>query len=243
MPAWSLAEAEFARRADHPVGDVPVGLARGDREAAGQHRARQRDHDQVADARSCARRRRSRAACRRVRRWPCGPTSTWHQRIVLPCVCGSGRRCSSTRPTTSGPVIVAAASTASSSSPRRDQGRGDLPPGHVARGSVDVLAEPGQRRAHQTSIPNVRAEPHVALDHVAHVLDAVAEHQRALDAHARTRSRCSARGRRRRRRSTAGLTIPQPPHSIQPSRRRSGRMPVAPAADEALAGRSRRSAR
>ena len=44
-----VAEAELARRADHPVGDVAVGLARGDREAAGQHGAGQRDHDDVAD--------------------------------------------------------------------------------------------------------------------------------------------------------------------------------------------------
>ena len=44
-----VAEAELARRGDHAVGDVAVGLARGDRERAGQHGAGQRHDDLVAD--------------------------------------------------------------------------------------------------------------------------------------------------------------------------------------------------
>ena len=47
-PVVVLTDAELACGADHPVGDVPVRLARGDREAAGQHRSRQRDDDVVA---------------------------------------------------------------------------------------------------------------------------------------------------------------------------------------------------
>src|SRR5690606_6138267 len=43
-----LPQAQLARRADHPVGDVPVGLARGDVEVAGQGGAGQRDDDVVA---------------------------------------------------------------------------------------------------------------------------------------------------------------------------------------------------
>jgi len=43
------ADAQLARRGDHAVGDVAVGLARGDREAAGQHGAGQCDGHQVAD--------------------------------------------------------------------------------------------------------------------------------------------------------------------------------------------------
>jgi hypothetical protein len=43
-----VAEAELALAADHAVGDLAVGLARGDAEVAGQHRARQRDDDGVA---------------------------------------------------------------------------------------------------------------------------------------------------------------------------------------------------
>ena len=43
------ADAQLTRRGDHAVGDVPVGLARRDREPTGQHRAGQGDHDEVAD--------------------------------------------------------------------------------------------------------------------------------------------------------------------------------------------------
>ena len=43
------AQIEFGRRADHAVGGVAVGLARGDREVAGQHRPRQRHHDEISD--------------------------------------------------------------------------------------------------------------------------------------------------------------------------------------------------
>ena len=43
-----LAEAEFFGRGDHAVRDVTVGLARGDREGAGQDGSRKGDHDLVA---------------------------------------------------------------------------------------------------------------------------------------------------------------------------------------------------
>ena len=49
IPAWSSPEPELLGRADHPVRDVAVGLARGDREVAGQHGPRQRDDDEVVD--------------------------------------------------------------------------------------------------------------------------------------------------------------------------------------------------
>ena len=44
-----VAETQLASRGDHAVGDVAVGLARGDREGTRQHGARQRDHDLVTD--------------------------------------------------------------------------------------------------------------------------------------------------------------------------------------------------
>ena len=44
-----IAERQLAGRADHPLGDVAVGLARADLEPAGQHRAGQRERDPVAD--------------------------------------------------------------------------------------------------------------------------------------------------------------------------------------------------
>ena len=40
MPAWSSPMPSSLGGADHPVGDVAVGLARGDLEAAGQHARR-----------------------------------------------------------------------------------------------------------------------------------------------------------------------------------------------------------
>ncbi len=43
-----LAQSELPGRADHAVGDVAVGLARGDREVAGQHRTGECDDDEVA---------------------------------------------------------------------------------------------------------------------------------------------------------------------------------------------------
>ena len=44
-----LAQAQLARGADHAVGDVTVGLARGDLEVARQDGSRQRDDHQVVD--------------------------------------------------------------------------------------------------------------------------------------------------------------------------------------------------
>ena len=49
IPVWSSPERELLERADHPVGDMPVGLARSDGEPARQHGAGQRDDDHVAD--------------------------------------------------------------------------------------------------------------------------------------------------------------------------------------------------
>jgi len=42
-----LTESEFAFGADHPVGDVTVGLARGDGEVAGERGAWWCDHDEI----------------------------------------------------------------------------------------------------------------------------------------------------------------------------------------------------
>ena len=43
------ADAQLAGRGDHAVGHVPIGRAGGDREPARQHRARERDDDEIAD--------------------------------------------------------------------------------------------------------------------------------------------------------------------------------------------------
>ena len=103
-----VAEAELARRGDHAVGDMAVGLARRDRERTGQHGAGQRHDDLVADEEVVG------AADDAVhgvsavgRGLAVGPTRTWHQRMVLPLVCGSSTN-SSTWPTTIGPVELEA---------------------------------------------------------------------------------------------------------------------------------------
>ena len=84
---------------------------------------------------------------------PCsGPPSTWHQRIVLPFFCGSSTTLS-TRPTTSGPVDVGAGRLQRLElEAERGQPVGEVRGGDVGR-QVDVLAQPGERDAHQISIP------------------------------------------------------------------------------------------
>ncbi len=44
-----VTDAQLTERTDHPVAELPIGLARGDGEAAGQHRAGQRHRHPVAD--------------------------------------------------------------------------------------------------------------------------------------------------------------------------------------------------
>ena len=142
-----VADAELAGRADHPVGHVAVGLARGDREAAGQHRAGQRRRRRGRRRRSCGRRRRSRAAPSRRRR---------------------------SRPGTSGSSCRSSAARRRLEHPADDERALDVGAGVVQRlelrararsagaatsrggtsaGQVDVLAQPGQGRPHQISVP------------------------------------------------------------------------------------------
>src|SRR5262245_13025315 len=102
--------------------------------------------------------------------------------MVLPLDCGS-LTTDSTRPTTSGPTTEPP-SIPSSSRPTRAR---------AAATSSGV--EPGIRStdsaSHLSGILGISdlhsellREADVALDHVAHVFDAVAEHERALNAHA-----------------------------------------------------------
>ncbi len=84
MPLVLVAQAELPRRGDHAVRDVAVGLARGDREWAGQHTARAAHDDQVAGDEVVG------TADDAAHAGPlASPTSTWHQWMVLPLVCGS----------------------------------------------------------------------------------------------------------------------------------------------------------
>src|SRR4051812_14834908 len=112
-----------------------------------------------------------------------GPTSTVHQLIVLPFFCGSGSIVR-TRPTTSGPVMSAPARWIASS----------LSPSAVRRCASSSVETPAGRSAYSriqetgAFISDLRsegaAEADVTLEEAAQVLDAVPEHQRAIDAHA-----------------------------------------------------------
>src|SRR6478752_9769895 len=102
--------------------------------------------------------------------------------MVLPLDCAS-LTSDSTRPTTRGPV-TAPPSIPSSSRPT-----------DARAAATSSGVEPGTRSTDSAShfkgilgTSDLQAkllrEAHVALDHVTHVLDAVAEHERALNAHA-----------------------------------------------------------
>ena len=103
---------------------------------------------------------------------------------------------------------------------------GDQPLGQVAAG--DRRRAGRRTRAARTAgpasdlRPERQREAHVALDHVAHVLGPVAGHQRALQADAE-REPGPPSGSTPQARRTRGLTMPQPPSSIQPSTSRCGR--------------------
>ena len=150
-PAVVVPETQLGGRADHPVGDVPVRLAGGDGEAAGEHRPGQRDDDEVPDVEVAG----PADDPRRESSMLCGPTSTWHQRMVLPFFCGSSTK-SSTRPMTSGPVT---------SGPGLID-RLDLETGADQRGGQSsavqilrqgrVLAQPAQRGPHRASPTRAR---------------------------------------------------------------------------------------
>ena len=152
-PGVVVAEAELALGADHAVGDVAVRLAAGDREPARQHRPGQRDDDEVAGGEVA--RAADDPALAGVSAWPLpSPTSTRQNRIGFLNSVSSVT--SSTRPTTSGPVSPSpTVRISSTSSPARTRCSAIVSTGSVG-GDVDVLAQPRQGDAHQTSDPNSR---------------------------------------------------------------------------------------
>ena len=170
-----VAEAQLAGRADHAVGDVAVGLAGRDRERPGQHGAGQRDGDQVADGEVGG-------AADDAARLPARRRRPGTSGSVLPFFCGSSSK-SSTSPTTTPVTSAPSTSTRSTSSPARISAAADV-------GTADVRRAGRRSRAARTAgrasgLHAERAEgegePHVALDQVADVLDAVPEHQGALE--------------------------------------------------------------
>src|SRR3954451_20015140 len=111
--------------------------------------------------------------------WPFWPTSTVHQRIVLPFFCGSGVK-SSTRPTTRGPDRSPPWRSSSSRPTETSPAATSAPraPGGRSVTSASQLSGIRMSGPH----PELLREAQVALDHVVHALDAVAQHQCPLDA-------------------------------------------------------------
>src|SRR6478735_6021337 len=134
----------------------------------------------------------------RIPSWA-SPTSTVHQLMVLPFFCGSGSMVS-TRPMTSGPVMSWPGRSSDSSLRPRAVSRWARSSvvTSAGRSAYSRIQETGafmrgpRRGASAASgllgwsqVCSERGgEADVALEHVAHVGDAVAEHQRAVDAHA-----------------------------------------------------------
>src|SRR3954469_8396327 len=111
--------------------------------------------------------------------WPCRPTSTVHQRIVLPFFCGSSAK-SRTRPTTSGPVMSPPWRSSSSRPTRTRLAATSAPPAPGARSVYSASQLSGIRMSDPH--PELLREADVALDDLVHALHPVAQLQRPLDA-------------------------------------------------------------
>ena len=144
-----VAEAQLLRRGDHAVRDVAVGLARRDRERAGQDRARAASRRPCRRRRSCGRRRRCRA--RRRSRGSPRRRRTWHQRIVLPLDCGSSTNSSDLADDDR--TLQLEAEDVLLFEPDAHERLEDVF-GRGFRRHIDVLTQPRERDAHQTTIPN-----------------------------------------------------------------------------------------
>ena len=189
-----LAEAELAGGADHPVADVAVGLARRDGEAAGQHRAGQDDDDEVADGEV-------EGAADDALRGAVGQPLAVLADVDLAPADGLAvllRLLDQLQH----PADDERAGDVAAVQPLLLQADPDEAGGDVAAGRprrhVDVVAQPGDRRAHQISIPNCAPKRTSPSTMSCMSCDAVAQHQRRARCPSRRRTRCSGRGRCRR---------------------------------------------
>ena len=141
-----VTDAELAGRADHAVGDVAVGLAGADGEAAGQHRAGQRDDDEVADGEVV----RAADDAARLRFADVDLTPADGLAVLLRLVVQVEDPADDER--TGDPVArgLDALDLEPDARSARRPALAVASPG----GQVDVLGQPAHRRAHQASIPN-----------------------------------------------------------------------------------------
>ena len=178
-----VAQPELAGGADHAVGEVPVRLARTDPEAAGQDSARQDHRHQSADREV---RRATDDAARHGLAVLVGLTDIdqdMPDRLLELAELGdlldpADQKWAGDGRAKIGDLLDLEA----------DPDQGGLQLGRIGR-CVDELPQPRHGHPHPSDLHSERAgEPDVTLDHVAHVRDTMAEHQRPLDAHAESES-------------------------------------------------------
>ncbi len=141
--------AELAGRADHAVAEVSVGLAGGDREAARQGGAGQRDHHVVADGEVEG----------TADDAPRLGLADVHRAPPHGLAVGRGLVLERQHPAQHDRSVdvVAGPVDGLHLEAGRDQPGRQVAPGDVGR-QVGVLPQPGQRRPHQSSVPNGRAK-------------------------------------------------------------------------------------
>ena len=149
-----VAEAELAGRADHPGGDVAVGLARARSRSRPAARRRAAPRRRGRRPRSCGRRRRCPAArrCRWRRRRRLAPADGL---AVLLRLGLEGEHAAEHQ--RAGDVGAGGAASASSLRPSTVSRSASSLGVEVGR-QVDVLAEPGDGGAHQISVPKAEVK-------------------------------------------------------------------------------------
>ncbi len=199
-PGMIVAKPELLRGADHARGDVAVGLARGDLEATRQHATREHHHDQVADREVvCATHdalRLTGAVC--VADVDGAPVDG------LPVLLRLGLHRQHPADDERPGDVVAGVLQPLELEPERGQPAREVAGGDAV-GQVDVVTDPGKGCPHGSDLRSEGAgEADVALEEVAQVLRAVAEHEHPVDAEAEREAACRPRGRCRRRPAPAG---------------------------------------
>lgn len=183
-----IADTQLADGSDHARRQVTVGLPCRNLEVAGQHSSGKRDnnfvafHEVVGATNDALHAGRIDSLASQGLLLPFRDNTDWHQLMVLPLDCGSLTGLSTahhngTREFIRGTVDFFFFKT--------DLDQSAMTSSAVA--SAGTCANSRSRKVGYALLdlhPEVLAETYIALDHVAHIADLVAEHERALDAHA-----------------------------------------------------------